>query len=142
MKIGDLASQAQCSVETIRYYEKERLLPEPERNANNYRSYSLEHLQRLVLIRNCRAFDMSHEEIRSLLRLMDGAPDNCDSVNDLVDRHISHVEIRIQELKRLKEQLLDLRNKCRSQNTLDDCRILRGLLTMQTANQPSRVTHL
>ncbi|MGL6014243.1 MAG: MerR family transcriptional regulator, partial [Shewanella oncorhynchi] len=68
MKIGELAQAAQCTVETIRYYEKEALLPEPARTNSNYRDYNQRHLDRLSFIRNCRALDMTHQEIRALLQ--------------------------------------------------------------------------
>jgi DNA-binding transcriptional MerR regulator len=63
MRIGELAQTAQCSVETIRYNEKEGLLPKPVRSANNYRIYGSNHLRRLLFIRNCRALDMSQKEV-------------------------------------------------------------------------------
>ncbi|SUD16263.1 MerR family transcriptional regulator [Aquipseudomonas alcaligenes] len=57
MKIGELGKQADCQVETIRYYEREGLLPVPGRSEGNYRVYGKEHLERLVFIRNCRTLD-------------------------------------------------------------------------------------
>lgn len=71
MKIGVLAKQADCPVETVRYYEREGLLPAPARTEGNYRLYSSEHLERLTFIRNCRTLDMTLDEIRRLLALMD-----------------------------------------------------------------------
>ena len=59
MRIGELATATGTTVETIRYYEKEGLLPAPERGLNNYRSYGPLQLERLRLIRNCRALDMT-----------------------------------------------------------------------------------
>lgn len=64
MKIGELAQVAQCTVETIRYYEKEGLLAAPTRTSGNFRVYGPEQVERLRLIRNCRALDMSHDEGR------------------------------------------------------------------------------
>ena len=61
MKIGELAAFAQCTVETVRYYEKEGLISEPGRTAGNFRVYGAEHLERLRFIRNCRTLYMSHE---------------------------------------------------------------------------------
>ncbi len=69
MKIGELAKLTDCQVETIRYYEKENLLPEPARSEGNYRLYTQAHVERLTFIRNCRSLDMTLEEIRSLLSL-------------------------------------------------------------------------
>jgi len=54
MKIGELADAAKCSTETIRFYEREGLLPMAARTAGNYRNYNIGHLERLRVIRNCR----------------------------------------------------------------------------------------
>ena len=63
MKIGELAKLTDCPVETIRYYEKENLLPPPARTDGNYRVYTQAHTERLTFIRNCRSLDMTLEEI-------------------------------------------------------------------------------
>jgi len=141
MRIGELAATAQCSVETIRYYEKGGLLPKPVRSGNNYRFYGPKHLQRLLFIRNCRALDMSQEEIRALLGLKDESEDDCGSVDALLDEHISHVDTRIEELQHLRNQLTSLRRKCQSRSKMRDCRILQGLSAMQTSSK-SAETHL
>ena len=60
MKIGELARLTQCTVETVRYYEREGLLPVATRTEGNFRAYGPEHIERLRFIRNCRALDMSH----------------------------------------------------------------------------------
>ncbi|CRM69879.1 Zn(II)-responsive regulator of zntA [Pseudomonas sp. 31 R 17] len=112
MKIGELAKLTDCPVETIRYYEKEGLLPPPARTDGNYRVYTQAHTERLIFIRNCRSLDMTLEEIRSLLNLRDSPQDQCESVNALIDEHIHHVKARIDGLLALQEQLLDLRQRC------------------------------
>ena len=71
--IGSLSSQTGVKVETIRYYEKEALLPSPPRTAGGHRSYSEDHMKRLTFIRRCRQLGFSMEEIRALLALVDGA---------------------------------------------------------------------
>ena len=67
MRIGELARRADCPVETVRYYEKEKLLPAPRRSGANYRDYGPSHLERLAFIRRCRALDMSLPEIRAVM---------------------------------------------------------------------------
>ena len=67
MKIGELAKATHTQVETIRYYEREGLLPQTVRTEGNYRVYGVEHLDRLSFIRNCRGLDMTPDEIRALL---------------------------------------------------------------------------
>lgn len=142
MKIGELAQVAQCTVETIRYYEKEALLPAPDRTAGNFRVYGPAHVERLRFIRNCRALDMSHEEIHTLLGLADQAERGCGAVNDVVDQHIAHVDERIRELTHLKLQLANLRQRCQSEQAVQSCGILQGLAIMETEAKSERHTHL
>ncbi|MCX4163707.1 MULTISPECIES: Cd(II)/Pb(II)-responsive transcriptional regulator [Paraburkholderia] len=142
MKIGELAKIAHCTTETIRFYEKEGLLPEADRTEANYRSYTAQHVERLRFIRNCRALDMTHDEIRALLQLTDAPADQCGAVNSLVDEHIAHVEARIDELKQLKAQLITLREQCRVEQSVEDCGIVQGLTDMQMTAPRSRHTHL
>jgi len=142
MKIGELAQVAQCTVETVRYYEKEGLLPEPARTPGNFRVYGAEHLERLRFIRNCRALDMSHEEIHTLLKLADQPTAGCGAVNAVFDQHIAHVDERIRELSQLKQQLATLRLQCQTEQAVDACGILHGLAVMDTEAKPERHTHL
>ncbi len=127
MKIGELAKLTDCQVETIRYYEREGLLPEPARSDGNYRLYTQAHVERLTFIRNCRSLDMTLEEIRSLLSLRDSPQDQCESVNALVDEHIQHVKARIDGLLVLQAQLLDLRQRCGEGPDIEQCGILQRL---------------
>lgn len=71
MRIGELAKATDTQVETIRYYEREALLPQPGRTEGNYRVYGPEHVERLSFIRYCRSLDMALDEIRALLRMKD-----------------------------------------------------------------------
>ncbi|WP_288132434.1 Cd(II)/Pb(II)-responsive transcriptional regulator [Accumulibacter sp.] len=142
MKIGELAQVAQCTVETVRYYEKAGLLSPPARTAANYRSYGDAHVDRLRFIRNCRALDMTHKEIHALLGLMDQPAGNCGGINQLLDEHIAHVDVRIAELSQLKQQLSDLRQRCQSEQAVDACGILQGLASMETEQRHERHTHL
>ncbi len=125
MKIGALAKATDCAVETIRYYERERLLPEPARSEGNYRQYTQAHAERLTFIRKCRTLDMTLDEIRSLLHLRDSPDGQCGSVNALIDEHIEHVQSRIDGLVALQRQLVELRERCREQGA--ECAILQQL---------------
>ena len=106
MKIGELAKIAQTQTETIRYYEREGLLPEAARTDANYRIYDESHVQRLAFIRHCRSLDMTLAEIRTLLEFKDAPAGSCADVNTLLDEHISHVATRIRELKALEKAAL------------------------------------
>lgn len=112
MKIGELAAASDTGVETIRYYEREGLLPEPARTESNYRTYGDGHLSRLQFIRYCRGLDMSLDEVRVLLRFKDSPHENCGDVNTVIDEHIGHVSRRIKELRALEKELRGLRARC------------------------------
>lgn len=127
MKIGELARLLEVPIETIRYYEREGLLPAPSRSEGNYRLYTPAHRERLSFIRHCRSLDMALDEIRQLLRFKDAPDAPCGEVNALLDAHIGHVTDRIAELRRLKAQLQGLRDRCDSINAGKDCGILAGL---------------
>lgn len=116
MKIGELAQIAKCTVETVRYYEKVGLLPAPARTAANFRRYGSDHIERLRFIRNCRALDMSQDEIRSLLNLADQPTEKCGSINAVFDKHIAHVDERMRELLNLKQQMTALRERCQAED--------------------------
>lgn len=127
IKIGELAKRTETTVETIRYYEKEGLLPQPPRSAGNYRLYGDEHIERLQFIRHCRSLDMSLDEVRILLNHRDFPNEDCGDVNALLDDHIRAVEIRVQELIQLKRHLIALRQKCERAAPTAACGILRAL---------------
>lgn len=127
MRIGELAKAANCRAETVRYYESIGLLPPPARNGGNYRVYTAAHANRLAFIRNCRALDMTLDEIRQLLELRDHPARACDAVNELIDAHIAHVSTRIAGLQALKTHLLELRHSCAETSRIEHCQILQQL---------------
>lgn len=131
LKIGELAKRSGCLVETIRYYEKQGLLPHAARSQGNFRLYGAAHAERLQFIRHCRSLDMTLDEIRKLLQFRDAPEDNCSEVNILLDKHIEHVAHRIKELKVLETQLKVLRNLCQSTRATKDCGILQNLATAE-----------
>lgn len=126
-KIGELAQRTGCLVETVRYYERIGLLPEPVRTENNYRAYSDEHVDRLRFIRHCRALDMTIDEIRELVEIRSRPESNCTGADELLDRHIGHITERIAALQALEVQLRHLRSRCDSIGTSGDCGILQAL---------------
>jgi Cd(II)/Pb(II)-responsive transcriptional regulator len=127
MKIGELSAASATAIETIRYYEREGLLPSPARTQGNFRIYETQHLERLQFIRYCRSLDMSLDEVRALLKFKDAPAESCGDVNDLLDEHIGHVSRRIRELRTLERHLKELRQRCCEARTAQECGILSEL---------------
>lgn len=127
IRIGELSKRTRCEIVTIRYYEKERLLPKPARSDGNFRLYGDAHVERLQFIRHCRSLDMTLVEIRALLGLRDNPNQDCGEVNALLDGHIQQVEARVEALLQLKKHLVVLRERCSGARQVDACGILQGL---------------
>src|SRR3546814_4037838 len=127
IKSGQLAKRTETTVESIRFYEKEGLLPQPSRSEGNYRLYGDEHCERLRFIGHCRTLDMALDEVRILLQYRDTPAEDCGDVNALLDEHIVAVEARIKGLMQLQENLVTLRQKCTSTATTESCGILGAL---------------
>lgn len=127
MKIGELSKASGTPVETIRFYEREALLPAPQRTASNYREYTPAHADRLGFIRQCRHLDMTLDEVRQLLRFKDTPQADCGEVDNLLDAHIGHVVHRIRELHQLERELRALRAQCGAPHADVRCGILNGI---------------
>lgn len=143
IRIGELSALGECPVETIRYYEREGLLAKPSRSSGNYRLYEKHHLDALQFIRNCRALDMTLEEIRTLLSLRSDPSRACTDVNNLLDEHIEHVRDRMSELRKLDRTLNSLRAKCQHVLSVENCQILKGIghLNPKTIDKSARRPH-
>ena len=105
MKIGQLATLTGCSIQSIRFYEKEQLLSAPRRSDGNYRLYDQKNLEQLTFIKRCRNLDIRLAEIKQLLHLKQSPETQCEEVNDLIDGHIIQIDLRMHELKKLKASL-------------------------------------
>lgn len=126
MKIGKLAARAQCKIETIRYYEKAGLLPEPQRSEGGYREYSENQLKRLVFIRRSRELGFTIEDIRTLLELVDGKTYSCADVQRIAERHVTDIRRKIADLAKLETNLSTLAAQC-SGDSVPECPIIDSL---------------
>lgn len=126
LRIGDFAKHTASNVETVRYYEREGLLPERTRTSGNYRLYGELHVERLMFIKRCRTLDMTLSEIRSLLSIRDDPQQHCYTVKLLLDKHILDTVKRIQELQAMQLQLESLRALSNSSQSAKGCRSVSG----------------
>lgn len=128
MKIGEIAKLTHTQVETIRYYEKEGLIAEPDRQENGYRAYGQSHLERLSFIRHCRSLDMPLAEIRLLVDFIDKPRRNCKDIDALVEEQLKRVKARLKSMRALEKQLEVLRARCDSLHSSEECGILHELV--------------
>lgn len=129
MRIGELSKATGVDIETIRFYEKSGLLPGPARQANGYRDYAQQHLERLAFIRHCRALDMSLADVGLLLDSLhsqDAA--QLASVDGLVDAQLARVRARLASMRALEQQLVALKSRCDADHAAHGCGILDELV--------------
>lgn len=126
MKIGQLSKQTQCKIETIRYYEKIGLLPEPGRTEGGYRIYSDAHLKRLSFVRRSRELGFTIEEIRALLALVDQDSYTCADIKAITVEHLGTIRQKIADLKKLEKTLENISSQC-SGDTTPQCPIIDNL---------------
>jgi len=128
MKIGELGERTGVDGATIRYYEREGLLPQARRSANGYRHYGERHAERLAFIRHCRPLDMPLAEIRTLLALASAPEVSCARVNGLIDEQLARLHARLASMKALERKLQALRRRCNSKGARNPCGILEDLV--------------
>jgi MerR family copper efflux transcriptional regulator len=125
--IGAVARRAGVGIDTIRYYEREGLLPEPRRRASGYRDYAPGVVERLRFIRRAKDLGFTLEEIRELLALSTDRERGVKSVRQRAEARLGEVELRIRELQRMKRGLKQLIDACPGHGPLEHCPILRAL---------------
>ena len=137
--IGRLATSAGVSVQTVRYYEKRKLLSPCGRQPSGYRIYDNEALTRLRFIRNAQTLGFTLREIAELLNLRVTPGTRCDDVQRKADAKLQHVEAKIRDLQTLARALRGLIRTCRAGQPINRCRIVSHLeKTAGTATQVKR----
>ena len=105
MQIGQMAKKAGVSVQTVRYYERQGLLPDPGRKASGYRIFGDRDLSRLLFIRQAKKLGFSLEEIREILHMREHGQCPCGIALRLAEQHLQSVERQIQQLSRFRDEL-------------------------------------
>ncbi len=127
--IGAMSRRTGVNIETIRYYERIGIMPEPGRTAGGNRQYDHDHLKRLFFIRRCRQLGFSIEEIRALLAMVDARELSCAEVHAVTIAHLSDIKAKIADLKRLEKALAGMAAEC-SRGDVPDCPIVETLFEM------------
>jgi MerR family copper efflux transcriptional regulator len=128
MRIGHLAGQAGVAVDTVRYYERQGLLPPPARRPSVYRDYGNDELQQLRFVRRCKALGFTLEETRELLRLNADPETDRAEVRALTERRLADVDAKLRELQALRASLAELADSCSGHGALDGCPIIQRVL--------------
>jgi MerR family mercuric resistance operon transcriptional regulator len=123
LPIGQLSRLSGVNVETIRYYERIKMLPLPPRSSSRRRIYDSTHLRTLVFIRRSRELGFSLDEIRTLIRLGGPAKATCREVREIAAHHLEDIRARLSDLKKLERLLASTVAKC-SGRTAPDCPVL------------------
>ncbi len=112
LQIGDVAQETGLTVDAIRFYEKQRLLPRPARTAGGFRLYSGESVERLHFIHHAQTLGFSLAEIRELLLLRDEKLQACSHVRELLQRKLESVRLKIEQLQALESDLKGALRNC------------------------------
>lgn len=122
MTIGELARKAGVNVQTVRYYEREGLLPAAHRWPDSgYRDFDAEALQRLRFIRSAKGFGFTLREIKELLEMRILPGESCAEVRDLIGAKLADLDRRLKQIRRLRRALVKMETACRHRTTLHNC---------------------
>jgi MerR family mercuric resistance operon transcriptional regulator len=123
--IGEAAKRSGVTVETIRYYEREGIVPAADRHANGRRLYDEGSISRLRFVRRCRDLGFKISDIRALIDLSDASDRSCADVKVIGERHLAQVRERMADLESLEAALIELLQACAEEQS--DCPVLKQL---------------
>ena len=127
--IGQLSKRTGCNIETIRFYEREGVLPAPPRTDGGHRLYDEEHLKRLNFVCRSRQLGFTLQEVRGLLELVDGGDFTCEEVQGITVAHLHSVRRKIADLRRLERALKKMADECTGE-TIPECPIVDTLYSL------------
>ncbi len=127
--IGQMSRKTGVNIETIRYYERIALMPEPDRTQGGNRQYNSSQLKRLSFIRKCRSLGFKIEEIRALLQMVDRQDFTCNQVHTMTIEHLENVKKKLADLKRMEKNLKSMASQC-SRGDVPECPIIETLFKM------------
>lgn len=127
LTIGQLAKEAKVNVETVRYYERRGLMPEPPRRESGYRQYPQGSVARIRFIKRAQELGFSLKEIMELLSLRMNPDTTCGDIKRKTEVKIADIEEKIRALQKIKRGLGKLATSCRGRGPTSECPILEVL---------------
>jgi MerR family mercuric resistance operon transcriptional regulator len=129
LTIGQVARQSEVNIETLRYYERRGLIPEPPRQASGYRQYDPQVVQRIQFIKRAQELGFTLKEISELLTLRVDPDTTCEDVRRRAEAKIADIEEKVRSLQRIKKALVKLTAACSGRGPTGECPILEALRT-------------
>jgi DNA-binding transcriptional MerR regulator len=141
LQIGDLATETGLTVDTIRFYERERLLQRAARSSGGFRLFSQSDVADLEFIRSAQELGFSLQEIRDLLTLKKVRPADCGEVESLLEHKIASVRAKISALRKLDRELTRAMMRCqanlhRSNGRVEACPALSDISKRKGQKRP------
>jgi Hg(II)-responsive transcriptional regulator len=127
MRTGQVADQAGVNIQTLRYYERRGLLPEPPRRESGYRIYGLDAVRLVRFIKRAQELGFNLDEVESLLELAGGGPDSCDAAIQLAERRMAELDHRIADLRAMRDALAHLVRSCDRPPHRRECPLVRSI---------------
>jgi Hg(II)-responsive transcriptional regulator len=127
LTIGRVAKCAGVSIETVRFYERQGLIPEPPRTASGYRQFPAKTVARIRFIQRAQELGFSLREIDELIALrLDGSSTKGD-VKARAEAKMLDIDTKIRDLRRMREKLSELTRACSGEGETAECPILEAL---------------
>lgn len=133
VRTSEVAAQAQVNSQTLRYYERRGLLPQPERTHSGYRTYTADAVRVVRFVKRAQQLGFTLDEVEELLHVAQGGPASCEEAKAMARTRIADLQHRIEELAGMRDGLTRLVDTCDQPRTERDCPILRDLETTAAA---------
>jgi DNA-binding transcriptional MerR regulator len=137
MRTAQIAEEAGVNVETLRYYERRGLLPEPERLDSGYRAWDPDAVQIVRFVKGAQRLGFTLREIDSLLHLAAGGPESCDAARALADEKIVELDRKLGELGAMRDSLMRLVDSCARPRAQRECPLLHAFAAEDQAGGES-----
>jgi DNA-binding transcriptional MerR regulator len=138
MKTGEVAEMAGVNLQTLRYYERRGLLPEPPRRESGYRIYGPEAVRIVRFIKRAQQLGFSLDKVESLLDLAAGGPEGCDAAQELAQHRIQELDRRIADLRAMRDSLDRLVTTCSMPRPERECPLLQCIGSNCPGPEPVR----
>jgi MerR family mercuric resistance operon transcriptional regulator len=126
-KIGEVAHRANVNKETVRYYEKRELIPQPDRRRSGYRIFTQRHIDQIRFIKRAQELGFTLNEIKELLELRMNDKTTCAEIKSEAREKYDDVVRKIEDLQRIKETLVELIDSCSGEGPKGECPVLKAL---------------